>query len=301
MNRLKGIILLCISMAVYGYSQGQSYHIFSEEVKKDYPSVVYDFLERYLYEIDSIASAGEPIMQHLHDDKVIVTEGDISVASLLTPQTPYTMSASDDRYYQVGWFDTIGNVMLGLAFPMQYELLLGKPKVQIEKEVKQLLPLFNSYTPVPCNIESLRMNKDSVWEADPTSFYYIESLNTGCYYRRLDSNLFRPIFDSSDLWRSAANLFQGVVDSIDSYKLYVEQNLYGYQKDHYMIGLRQWLAYCQAMKLDIYFGVEEEREDGLKALLIAHSRDLGFNHMMSLIISDNFVSKSNIVIKATLE
>ena len=54
------------------------------------------------------------------------------------------------------------------------------------------------------------------------------------------------------------------------------------------------------MKLDVYFAVEEEHEDGLRALLIAHSRDLGFNHMMSLLIPDNFVQKRNAILKATL-
>ena len=285
-------------MTVCGYSRGQSYSLFSDEVKRDYPSVVYDFLERYLYEMDSLSRRGEPILQRLRDDKVSVTAGDVSVASSLTPQTPCTMASSDDRYYQVEWLDTAGNALLGLVFPMQYELLLGKPKVQIEREVKDLLLSFDAYTPLTPNKQSLRLGKDSVWETDPASFYYIESLNTGCYYRM--SNQLNPVFGSTDLWRSAANLFQGVIDSVDSYQLYVVQNLYGYQKDQYLIGLRHWLAYCQAMKLDVYFAVEEEHEDGLKALLIAHSRDLGFNHMMSIIIPDDFVEKKNAVFKVTL-
>ena len=49
-----------------------------------------------------------------------------------------------------------------------------------------------------------------------------------------------------------------------------------------------------------YFAVEEEREDGIKALVIAQSPDLGFNHVLSLIIPFDFITNKNCVIKASL-
>ena len=300
MNRLKCVILLCMSLTVRGIAYGQSFSLFSDDLKRDYPSVVYDFLERYLYEIDSLFSKGEPILQRLRDDKVFLTDGDISAASMLTTQSAFSMTASDDRYYQVQWLDTTGQAILGLAFPMQYELLLGKPKVQVEKEFKTLLKSFDHYAARTVVPEGLQVGHDSIWSTAPASFYYIESLNTACYYHKVDSVHYLPVFDSTHLWGTAANLFQGLIDSIDGYQLYVDQNLYGYKQDHFLVSLRHWLSYCQDMKLDVYFAVEEEREDGLKALLIAHSRDLGFNHMLSLVIPDNFVTKPNAVIKATL-
>lgn len=287
-------------MAVHSSACGQSYRLFSDDLKRDYPSVVYDFLERYLYEIDSLARKGEPILQRLRDDKVMFLEGDLSVAASLTSDMAFNMAATDDRFYQMAWLDTLGNTILSMAFPMQYELLLGKPKVQIEKEMSDMLKRYGRYQPRMFTSDELSMGADSVWSNAPASHYYIESLNTACYYRQIDSSHFVPIFDSADLWKSAANLFQGVIDSIGGYQLYVEQNLYGYQKQKYRVPLVRWLAYCQDMKMDVYFAVEEECEDGLKALLIAHSRDLGFNHMMSLIIPDNFVDKPNAVIKATM-
>jgi hypothetical protein len=54
------------------------------------------------------------------------------------------------------------------------------------------------------------------------------------------------------------------------------------------------------MKMTTYFAVEEEREDGIKALFIAQSRDLGFNHVLSLVIPYDFVINKKCVIKATL-
>ena len=41
----------------------QSFRLFAPEVKQEYPSVVYDFLERYLYELDSLQRKGIAIHQ----------------------------------------------------------------------------------------------------------------------------------------------------------------------------------------------------------------------------------------------
>ena len=54
------------------------------------------------------------------------------------------------------------------------------------------------------------------------------------------------------------------------------------------------------MKMNLYFAIEEEREDVLKALLIAQNPDLGFNHMLSFIIPNNFVNDKKTVFKVVL-
>lgn len=133
----------------------------------------------------------------------------------------------------------------------------------------------------------------------PVSNYYVETLNTAAYFREDASGQIVPTFSDEDKWHSAANLLLGYVKDVDDYSLYVEQNLYGFKKEQYRVTLKQWLSYCQAMKLETYFAIEEERTDGFKALLIAHSEDLGFNHMLSLIIPDDFVTNRKAVLKAT--
>ena len=79
--------------------------------------------------------------------------------------------------------------------------------------------------------------------------------------------------------------------------LHVEQTLYGFQKQSFIVGLSSWLNYCKENHLTIYFGIEEERRDGLKALMIAHNQDLGYNHMLSIILPDDFVERKNAVLK----
>lgn len=278
--------------------KAQQFHLFSEEIKNEFPSVVYDFLERYLYEIDSLQNHNVNVNQKLHDDKVIFLTGKASTARKISEDALFSINKVDGKYYQVNWSDTLGTKILDLAFPMQYELLLGKSKNEIEKDFKATLLSYTKYTPKSCFAEGMVTQEDSCLMSIPITNYYVESLNTATFCSSAID--MKPTFSNKDNWHSAANLFQGCIEDIENYTLYVEQNLYGFKTISYSVPLLKWLAYCQSMKLKTYFAIEEEREDGLKALLIAQSQELGFNHMMSLIIPDNFVEKRNSVIKATL-
>jgi hypothetical protein len=170
--------------------------------------------------------------------------------------------------------------------------------VEIEQEFQETLSQYDDFTPQFASIDEREQQSDGCWMSFPVSHYYVPSVNTATYYYNQDDSL--PTFDAEDKWHSAANLFQGCIADISRYTLYINQSLYGFRSVHYTLPLSQWLAYCQAMRLTVYFAIEEEREDGLKALLIAHSQELGFNHMISLIIPDDFVEDRRCVIKGTL-
>ena len=70
MSRSGLVAMVLVSMMIHSSSWAQSFVFFDPEVKEEYPSVVYDFLERYLYEIDSMSKAGKPVLQRMKDDKV---------------------------------------------------------------------------------------------------------------------------------------------------------------------------------------------------------------------------------------
>ena len=71
MNRnIHSITLLLGLLVSIQTSQAQRFSLFSMDMKTEYPSVVYDFLERYLYELDSLQRKGIAIHQRIADDKV---------------------------------------------------------------------------------------------------------------------------------------------------------------------------------------------------------------------------------------
>ena len=301
MNRdIYSITLLLGLFVSIQTSQAQRFTLFPMDLKTEHPSVVYDFLETYLYEIDSLQSKGVNIDQRLRDDKVVFIKGSASTARGVVPGMAFNINKNNEKFYEVFWTNTQGNVILDLAFPMHYELLLGKPKIELEKDLESSLTNVCQYKPYDTKIGRLILQKDGCLMTDPVSNYYVETLNTATYYSITESGDTIPVFTDNDKWHSAANLFHGMITDITDYTLDIEQNLYGFKKKKYRVSLQQWLSYCQSMKMNIYFAIEEEREDALKALLIAQNLDLGFNHMLSFIIPNNFVNDKKTVFKVVL-
>lgn len=295
------VISLIIMIVHFFVLDAQSFNLFSLQVKREYPSVIYDFLERYLFELDSLQRKGIDMQQKIANDKVFFFEGSPLVVSKITPEMGFSIKTVEGKSYEVSWTDTTGNIVLGLLFPMQYELILGKPKNIIESELEsEIMESANTNNSGDYTEKDFETLGNGYYISKYSTHYYLKDLNTATYYIKDSIGTYSPIFNDSEKWYSATNLFQGRIKEISGYKLYVKQNLYGFKHVCFTIPLEKWLWYCKEMKMITYFAVEEEREDGIKALVIAQSPDLGFNHVLSLIIPFDFTNNPNCTIKVTL-
>lgn len=299
-NRTIMAVFLLLSFLLGKAEEGR-FRLFSDEVKTAYPSVVYDFLETYLYRLDSLHREGGLAHPSMMLDKVLFLKGGSSVARHITPQTSFSITKIEDKMFNAVWRDSTGVVLLDMVFPASYELILGAPKNKIERTMeKQLKAMPLSFTPDSLEDMEVKMFADSVFQSHPVTIYEIESISDATYYSRPDRTILQPIFDSNQKWYSSVNLMQGLITDIDDYQLYIEQSVYEFDILKYTISLSQWLNYCRGMRASIYIGLEEEREDGLMILLLAQSNDLGFKHMLSMILPWNFVEKRNAILKAKL-
>ena len=286
---------------LFGKAEGGRFHLFSEEVKTVYPSAVYSFLETYLFRLDSLHRNGNMSHPSMMQDKVLFLKGESSVASHITPQTSFSITKMEDKMFNAVWKDSTGVVLLDMVFPASYELILGASKNKIERTMeKQLKAMPLSFTPDSLVDMEVKMLADCVFQSQPVTIYEIESISDATYYSRLDSTMLQPIFDSNQKWYSSVNLMQGLITDINKYQLYIEQSVYEFDTLKYTISLSQWLNYCREMRTSVYIGQEEEREDGLMILLLAQSNDLGFKHMLSMILPWNFIEKRNAILKAKL-
>jgi len=297
----RSIFLLAVCLAcLAGFSQTSTgrLHIFSDEVKTMAPPIVYDFLERYLYEV-SKASRGYDFYRKMADDKVVVRDGSLDNIGKLSPTTLFTITRYEDKGYDISWHDEKGHVLLCIQFPIQYELLLGKPKVEMEKKFKaELASQDKAFTcTTPTDSLAPLAGTEEIYSSTPVVHYYVKDLNTASYFWK-QNDVMVPVFSKDYKEFSAANIFLGVINNVSDYVLHVEQKLYGFKSQSFIVKLTQWLNYCKENQLTVYFGIEEEREDGFKALLIAQNRDLGYNHMLSIILPDNFLEKQDCVFKA---
>lgn len=251
--------------------------------------VVMDFLERYFVDLTKLK--GTSIERKMADDKVYFRKGGIKDLQHLNDTVPFTMNLYD-RYYEVKWMQA-GEPFVTIVFPAQYDLLLGMNQEQAQLQLKEAI-----LSAIPCKNGnriggSMKLMSDGVYRLQTDTFLLTSMSDATYYYNRVE-----PVFDSKHPDYAAANLFAGLLSA--DYRMYVEQSVYGLKTISYSLTLNQWLNYCSQWGLKVYFGIEEQRKDGLLAIIIAHSKELGFNHLLSVVIPDKFVTDKNAVLKVKL-
>jgi hypothetical protein len=229
------------------------------------------------------------------DDKVYFRKGQPSDLYQVADTMPFSINLLD-RYYEVNWMKA-DNPFVTIVFPAQYDLLLGAQKDDATKKFKDAIlaaPQRTDSIVVPSDLECL---SDSLFQTKGDTLE-LASLSDALYYNKVREE-YHPVFNNGHLDYSAANLFHGLISDAD-YRIYVEQSVYGMTTINYTISLSQWLNYCAEWGLKVYFAVEEEREDGILALVIAQSKELGYHHLLSVVIPDKFVTDQNAVLKVRM-
>ena len=274
-------------------TSAQGLKLFSPEMHDaaSYPhQVVMDFLERYFGK--ELPAIKQTTLEHkMADDKVYFRKGKIQDLYHVNDTMPFSITLLD-KYYEVKW-----EPMVTIVFPAQYDLLLGMQKDEATRKLKKSIlaaPKRNLSVKVPTNLQK---HEDGIL-ISTTEHFELQSLNDAIYYNKVHE-AYKPVFDMTHLEYSAANLFHGLITDVD-YRMYVEQSVYGMKTIDYTLSLQQWLNYCAQLGMKVFFAVEEQREDGLLVVVVAQSRELGFNHLLSVVIPDKFVLDKNAVLKVRL-
>ena len=277
-------------------ASSQGLKLFSPEMKEAAPkpqTVVMDFLERYFTDLSIVKQT--TIQTKMADDKVYFRKGKPFDLYQVCDTMPFSISLLD-RYYEVKWMKA-EEPFVTIVFPAQYDLLLGKEKDEASKTFKDAIlaaPQRTEEVKTPSDLEKV----DGFLYQSKSDTLELASLNDAIYYNKV-REAYHPVFDYDHLAYSAANLFHGLIPAAD-YRMYVEQSVYGMTTINYTISLSQWLNYCAEWGLKVFFAVEEEREDGILALIIAQSKELGYHHLLSVVIPDKFVGDQNAVLKVRM-
>lgn len=293
MRRMFYTLLLMIWCAS---ASSQGLKLFSPEMKEAAPKsqvVVMDFLERYFTDLSKVKQT--TVQTKMADDKVYFRKGKPSDLYRVCDTMPFSINLLD-RYYEVNWMKA-DEPFVTIVFPAQYDLLLGAQKDEASKQFKDAViaaPQQTKDSEAPSNLEKV---SESIYKTKGDTLE-LASLSDAKYYNKVRED-YHPVFDNDHLAYSAANLFHGLISDVD-YRMYVEQSVYGMTTINYSIKFSQWLNYCAEWGLKVFFAVEEEREDGILALVIAQSKELGYHHLLSVVIPDKFIGNQNAVLKVKM-
>lgn len=269
--------------------------LFAPTMKECMPSQrpYLDFLERYF--LDALSQTSTSSTNRLADDKVYFRQGTLSSILTVTPEMPFSLTRHDD-YFEVNWTKG-GAAYATVVFPPQFELIEGSNLAELKQSMRQRLATANGFKARTWKDDEL-LTADGGLYRTPCEEYVISSLTDAIYLEKADGQM-RPVFDGNHKEESVANLLLGALQP-GKCRMVVEQQLYGFESTQYTIPLSQWLAYCQANDLQLYYAMEEVRQDGLKVMMIARNKELNYNHLLSIVVPDKFTSPSDIVVKAKL-
>ena len=96
--------------------------------------VVCAFLNRYIDELQHWNRADVPLSQKMYDDKFVILDGALENLSQVTDITQFSLVRYDHKAYEASWRNG-DNTLLRVAFPIQYELLLGMTQQEIENKL----------------------------------------------------------------------------------------------------------------------------------------------------------------------
>lgn len=272
------------------------YRFFPEELKLKNKGVL-EFIERYFLEL-SLCSDNYQRNQKMQDDKFFFLCGNYPECFSLINNTDFKLSKVDKKYYEATWSKD-GVDKLSIAFPIWCELLTGMPLTEIQrtlyqsvKESPDSLHLVEDFT------DMIRL-KDGVYGTNPVEHYELAELINRRYYLKNDSSEFSSIFDAYHLNYSIANLFH-IPNLGYGRELQIKQTIYGFKSITFTVGISEWVSYCLNEDMNVYFAIEDETIESVKAVILAENKNWGYNHLLSVTVPRDFINNPAIKLTATL-
>ena len=239
------------------------------------------FLNRYISELEQWNEPNVSLFQKMRDDKFVLLDGALENLSQVNDSTSFSLVRYDNKAYEASWAN--GNTtLLHVAFPIQYELILGMPQIEIEQHLQEYImsaPQRNAQKKGDMQLDSIAPN---VYRSAPRQHYQIPSLNNCRYFYKNTKDELQLIGDSAQIEYTIANLFQNGLSK--NYLLQVSQSIYGFKHLDFTITLQQWLNYCDSEHLTCYVAIEGETDEAIQVLIVAENTDLAYNHLLSVFV-----------------
>lgn len=272
------------------------FRFFPDELKSKNKDIL-EFIERYFLEL-SCCSDYNQRSQKMQDDKFVFLLGNYPGCFSLVEGTDFKLSKVDDRYYEATWSKD-GTDKLSVAFPVSYELLTGMPLNEIQKTLYQSVKESPNSLQLVEDLTDMIKLEDNIYGTNPVKHYELAELINRCYYLKNDSLEFSAIYDTCHFNYSIANLFH-IPNLGHGRELQIKQNLYGFKSMAFTVGVSEWVSYCLNEGMNIYFAVENETIENIKAVVLVENKNWGYNHMLSVTVPRDFISNPTVKLTATL-
>ncbi len=256
--------------------------LFSDEMRTNSPSPVFNFLERYFLQLryPPQVKTAENMMR---DDQFVFTKGSMATVNDILPTDDFSFSR-DNRHYMATW-SRDGQTFLSVKFPVEYELMSGESKIEAEDNLQE------DIIGTELNIGTVPVTAKVSSESTYISKYFSNRLYTA--NGKLIASEKHPL-------ETAANMMLSQ-EAASKYDIAITQVSYGFKKTTFLVPLQQWITFCQAHGCRLFFGVEEVSDQGdVTAIVLAVNEAENYNHVMTVTIPSHCIAAEKGEINARL-
>lgn len=276
-----------VAMRVNAYNEVEhiGLRLFPDAMRAMVPSPTYDFLERFLLEVN--------ITQGVERERLLLESGIIfmvgSADTALKIDTTYSYGEEKIAYhrYRSTWSKG-GKEVLKVVFSMNWQTLSGCNIDELEDNFKKrllrhktvrfaMIPEKDSYIISPVFRNSLYL--DDTGGQNGTRGY---------------------IFTPEQMSRSVSNLM--LADDIAAdVTLILKVNRYDYITDTLTIALKKYLNFCRAEEgCTPYFALKGRKGKSVEGVLICANSSGGFLHMLSVSVDESVIETGKGTVSGTL-
>lgn len=259
--------------------------IFPEVFRREQPSPVYNFIERYALDIFLRRIGTEQISQQLKLDRVTFEKGNLATLPTLFADTTLTIGIANhaERAYTVEWRRG-ETVVCRMFFPSNYELLHGSKMLENEERLKFDILSHDKNIDNKEIPDAKRLVETNGLFALDKGYNSIESMRNRRYFRKMAAggkDTLALVCSSRYPLESAANLFTGN-DINNDFDVEIRQLKYHFKKDTYTVKLSQLIGFCLDEGCCPYFGVVsyDEVSGEMDAVVEMRNHQEAYEHLM---------------------
>lgn len=259
------------------------YHIFSDEQKgvyRKYP--VFDFIERYLLELDLRLDGRVPEFR-MDIDQVVVVKGDLQMLHSITPNTSLSFSLDEipRKMYRLTWkFD---GKEVKVTFPMDSQLLIGGNMIELEqtfvRDVQRMVPIAGDAAIVDWDAVKVSHTKEGLVVKGGS--YMIDEIR-GDIYLSFAEGKRELIYCKDNPTKSVSNIMLTGM-SKKEVPMSVALRIYGNRIDTLRMALQQFIAYCKMDGCKLFYGTKMVTEDTIIGTLYAYNERCAYTHMLPVV------------------
>lgn len=260
--------------------------LFADGMRRMAPSPTYDFLERYLLELN--ISKGDDLERLLIQNFVTFTIGSPATAMKIDSTYAYTEDKIANYRYRSTWSKN-GKEVLQMVYDMNWQMISGCSIGELEKNFEKKLLLHRQQ-----QADTLPERGTYIMSPVIKNDVYLSDTGVkGAAGRKY-------VFDKAQPSRSVANMMLAADMQLDI-DLKIAVNRYDYITDTLTVPLQKYLDFCRREEgATPYFGLKDVGKDTVTGVLFSVNSSGGFMHMLSVTVDRKVIEQRKGTVKATL-